>query len=82
MDTPRRLPAQCAVGRESRRAVREQRERRPAGRQPRRDKVIFVPCNAVLAGRVLSIPLGEAFEDEVVGDKLVRAVVVRAAGSG
>ena len=39
----------------------------------------FVARDIVQAGRVLAVPRDEALEDEVVGDKLVGPVVVRAA---
>ena len=51
---------------------------RPVGCQRGRDVVVLVASDAVRALGVGPVPLDKTFEDEVVGDKLVRPIVVRA----
>ena len=49
------------------------------GRTVSAASITFIARDPVEARRIEAVPRREAFEDEVVGDKLVRAVVVRAA---
>ena len=65
--------------REGDHVVRAIEASRPAGCQRGRDVVVFVAEDAILARGVVTVPLDETFEDEIVGDKLVRPIVVRAA---